>query len=85
MCLVYKILKQSIGIQGYSIADPYNGLLAELSTILDSFSPVPQAITEGWLVEGGGEPQIDKENTHCAVDLLISVMEIMDPLMLEMT
>ena len=44
-CLIYKILHQSVVIQGNSIGVLFNGLLAELPAILDSFSPVPQVIT----------------------------------------
>ena len=36
-CLVYKILHQSIVIQGNSAGALFDGLLAELLTILDSF------------------------------------------------
>ena len=34
-----------IVIQGNSVGVLFNGLLAELPAILDSFSPVPQVIT----------------------------------------
>ena len=44
-CLVYVILHQSVVIQGSSVGVRFNGLLAELRTILESFSPVPQVIT----------------------------------------
>ena len=44
-CLVYKILHQSIAMQGNSAGALFDGLLAELPTILDCFSPVPQVIT----------------------------------------
>ena len=45
-CLVYEILHQSIVIQGNSVGVLFDGLLAELPAILDSFfSPVPQVIT----------------------------------------
>ena len=36
-CLVYKILHQSIVIQGNSVGVLFDGLLAELPAILDSF------------------------------------------------
>ena len=36
-CLIYEILCQSIVIQGNSADALFNGLLAELPTILDSF------------------------------------------------
>ena len=36
-CLIYEILYQSIVIQGNSADALFNGLLAELPTILDSF------------------------------------------------
>ena len=36
-CLVYEILHQSIVIQGNSVGVLFDGLLAELPTILDSF------------------------------------------------
>ena len=36
-CLIYKILHQSIVIQGISIGVLFIGLLAELHAILDSF------------------------------------------------
>ena len=42
-------------IQGKSVGVLFNGLPAELPAILDSFLPVPQVITKGWLVRGGGE------------------------------
>ena len=41
-CLIYKILHQSIVIQGNSANFLFDGLLAELPTV---FSPVPQVIT----------------------------------------
>ena len=45
-CLVCKILHQSIVIQSNSVGALFDGLLAELPAILDSFfSPVPQVIT----------------------------------------
>ena len=45
-CLVYEILHQSIVIQGNSVGVLFDGLLAELPAILDSFfSPIPQVIT----------------------------------------
>ena len=44
-CLVYKILYQSIVTQGNSAGALFNGLLAELPTFLDSFSPILQVIT----------------------------------------
>ena len=37
----------------YTFGVLFNGLLAELPAILDSFLPVPQVITWGWLVRGG--------------------------------
>ena len=36
-CLVYEILHQSIVMQGNSAGALFDGLLAELSAILDSF------------------------------------------------
>ena len=39
-CFVYTILHQSIVIQGNSVGVLFNGLLAELPAILDSFSQV---------------------------------------------
>ena len=36
-CFVYAILHQSVVIQGYSVGVLFNGLLAELPAILDSF------------------------------------------------
>ena len=42
---VYEILHQSIVMHGNSVGILFNGLLAELPGILDSFSPVPQVIT----------------------------------------
>ena len=41
-CLVYQLLHQSIVIQGNLAGALFDGLLAELLAILDSFSPVPQ-------------------------------------------
>ena len=41
-CLVYQLLRQSIVIQGNSVSALFDGMLAELPAILDSFfSPVP--------------------------------------------
>ena len=44
-CLVYQLLHQSIVMQGNSAGALFDGLLAELPAILDSFSPVPQVNT----------------------------------------
>ena len=49
-------IHQSIVIQDNSAGALFSGLLAEFPTFLDGFSPVPQVITWGWLVGGGGEP-----------------------------
>ena len=48
-----------------SVGVLFNGLLAELPTILDSFSPV--ATTNDyirWLIWGGGEPQSGGETVQ---------------------
>ena len=42
---LHTILHHSTVIQGNSFGVQFNGLLAELPTILDSFLPVPQVIT----------------------------------------
>ena len=44
-CLIYTTLHKSIVIQDNSICILLNGLLAELSAILDCSLPVPQVIT----------------------------------------
>ena len=55
---MHTILHKSVVIQGYSMyMYTLQWILAELPTILDSCSPVPQVIYMGWLVMGGGEPQ----------------------------
>ena len=51
-------------IQGISVYQLLNRWLAEWPTILDSFSPIPQVISMGWLVGGGGEPQSGRLNTR---------------------
>ena len=62
----------SIVTQGNSADALFDGLLTKLPTILDSFfSPVPQVITWGWLVRGGGEPRSSRENTRCVVTLVL--------------
>ena len=59
-CLVYEILHQSIVIQGNSADVLFDGLLAELPAILDSFfSPVPE--------EGYGK--IKLHHVHCHSEL----------------
>ena len=42
---MHAIIHHSTVIQGNSFGVLFNGLLAELPTILDSFLPVPQVIT----------------------------------------
>ena len=39
---IYAILHDYIAMQGISVGTVFSGLLAELPTILDSFSPVSQ-------------------------------------------
>ena len=52
----------------------FDGLLAKLPAILDSFSlAVLQVITWGWLVKGGGEPQRGGESTHCVATLVLLI------------
>ena len=79
-CLVYEILYQSIVIQGNSVCVLFNGLLAELPAILDSFFTSTTSDYIRWLVGGGGEPRSGKENTRH----IRSYTCIMDPLVLEL-
>ena len=58
-------LHQSIVIQDNSVGVLFNGLLAELPAILDSF------FHQGRLVGGGGKPQSGGENTRCVVTLVL--------------
>ena len=75
-CLVYQFLHQSIVIQGNSAGTLFDGLLAELPAILDSFftsttSEYIGVVGRGWLVGGGGEPRSGGENTRCVVTLVL--------------
>ena len=77
-CLVYKILHQSVVIQGNSVGVLLDGLLAELPAILDSFFTSTTSDYIEWLVGvgGGGEPRSGGE--------LCSHTCIMDPLVPEL-
>ena len=62
-CLVCAILYQPTVTLDNSIDVLFNGLFVELTA---SFLPVPQVITWGWLVWGGGEPRNGMENNAAA-------------------
>ena len=49
------LLRNSPQICSYTMEVPFNDLLAEFPVILDNFLPIPQVITYGWLIRGGGE------------------------------
>ena len=75
-CLAYEILHQSIVIQGNSVGVLFDGLLAELPAILDSFftsttSDYIGVVGWGWLVGGGGEPRSGGESTRCVFTLVL--------------
>ena len=78
-CLVYKILHQSIVIQGNSVGTLFDGLLAELPAILDDFftgttSDYIGVVGRGWW----GATKWREKHTLC------SYTYFMDPLMLEL-
>ena len=66
-CLVYKLLHQSIVIQGNSAGALFDGLLAELSAILDSFFTSTTSEYIRVVGGGGGEPRSGGKNTRCVV------------------
>ena len=70
-CLVYEILHQTIVTQGNSVGILFDGLLTELSAILDSFFTSTTSDYIGVLVGGGGEPRSGGENTRCVVTLVL--------------
>ena len=69
-CLVYKILHQSIVIQGNSAGALFDGLLTEFPAILDSFF-TSTSDDKGVVGRGGGELQRGGENTRCVVTLVL--------------
>ena len=78
-CLVYVILHQSIVIQGNSVGVLFNGLLAELPTILDSFFTSTTSDYIG-MVGWGWWGATKWQGKH----MLCSYTCIMDPLVLEL-
>ena len=63
-CLVYEILHQSIVIQGNSVGVLFDGLLAELPTILDSFfTSTTSDHRGGWLGVVGSHKVAGKTHT----------------------
>ena len=70
-CLIYKILHQSIVIQGNSADALFNRLLAELSAFLDSFFPSTKS--DDIEVDGRGWWGATKwrENIRCVVTLVL--------------
>ena len=70
-CLIYKILHQSVVIQGNSADALFNGLLAELPAFLDSFFTSTTSDYIG--VDGRGWWGATKwrENIRCVVTLVL--------------